>query len=143
MRPIFQGIVRGATGQYERGCYSEIHAFGDRDEYFGVGHHSLGKATPASKSDDFIACSDVMYPFTNLFDDTCYFASWREGHSWLELIFALDDQGIRKINAAGFYRDNDLPLASFGRFDLFYAQAFGWAILFPQDCFHEVLLLEN
>src|SRR5437879_6924482 len=122
--------MRGAVDQSESGRGSKIHAGGHFNQFGCIRCNFFGKTSHACKGDDVFTDLDMLDSLTDLFDDTCDLAAWREGHVRLELVFALDNERIREVDAACFHTDNDLTLAWPERFNLCKHKAVGQAIFF-------------
>src|SRR5690606_41109851 len=72
----------------------------------------------------------ALFPYTTLF------RSWRKGERRLDLVFALDDQGVREVDAGGVDIDDNLIVLGDRIGGLFQRQRAGRSVGFAQYGFH-------
>ena len=124
--------MRSAIGHYKGSGSGEVHASRYWDKPGRVGEDFLGKAAPANECDHPVTDLHRVYAFTNFFDYARDLASWSEGHGWFELVFALDDEGVREVHAAGLHAYNHLSHSWLKRLDILKHQALRWSVFLTQ-----------
>ncbi len=133
---LFQGVHRGAVGHAEGGGAGEVHAFGNRHHVIAGHLDLLGEAAPAGQGHDPVAGPDVGDLFADRGDHPGRLAARGEGEGRLELVLALDDQGVWEVDPCGVHIEEDFVLRRARAGDFFQDQAAGRAEGFAEDGFH-------
>ncbi|MNF95510.1 hypothetical protein D3C84_782690 [compost metagenome] len=127
---------RGAIGHAKGGGVGEVHLLRDRQHVIARHCHLLGKAAPAGQGHDPVADLEISDFLAHRADDPRRLATGREGQGRLELVLALDDQGVGKVDPGRMYIQEDFVLLRYGACDLFQDQTLSRAQGFAQHCFH-------
>src|SRR5690606_29921125 len=93
------------------GAGFKIHARRQGQDTVGIHHYFLRVAAPAGDGNDPVARLESGYRGAHRVDDAGYFATGGEGRFRFELVFTLDDQGVREVHTAGADANADLLIA--------------------------------
>lgn len=137
--PLFQRVHGRAVGHAERGGRVEVHALRDRQHVIARHRDLFGKAAPAGQRHDPVTDFEVADFFAHVTDHACRFATRREREGRLELVLALDNQGVREVDPGGMHVQQDFVLLDRRAGDLFQHQGFGGAEGFAQHSFHRTI----
>src|SRR5690606_6157608 len=120
----------------EAGGSNEVHVIGHRQHVGAGGGDLLGKAAVAGQPHHPVARLKVGDLAADAGYHTGGLATRREGERRLDLVLALDDQGVGEVDASGVDVDNDLVILGYRIGSLFQRQRAGRSVGFAQNGFH-------
>src|SRR5438270_2352237 len=130
-------MIGRSVGHNERGSLVEGHDLRYLYALFFLKDDAFRHATPVEPSDDPVSwltlCDTISYGS----DDAGDLPSRGERPRRFELIAVLDNQGIRKIYAAGFHRKEHLPSSRLRKGQVLQNERFRTTNAFTQKRFHE------
>ena len=137
---LLQRMHRGAVGHAEGGGGGQVHALGYRQHVVAGHRHFLGEAAPAGQGHDPVAGAQVRDLLADRLDHAGRLAARGEREGRLELVLALNDQGVGEVDPGGMYLDQHLVLLRFRAGQVFQDQAGGRAEGFAEQGFHRAFL---
>ena len=129
-------MVRSSVNQEESGRRAEVHPGGNRHEPLGRHDALLGKGAVGRKTDHRVPRLHVGDALAHGPHDAGELRPGRKRQRRLYLVFVLDDQYVRKIDARGLDRDDDLAAAGREPGHFLEREHFGPAELPAHDRFH-------
>ena len=130
-------MVGGPVGNEESACRGEVHLRRNVEDQAGLDHQFLGEATRGNGvGHDAIARLEDRNTLADFADDARTFEPGGERKRGFELILALNDQRVSKIDAGGFDTDHHLPFARLQGGNVFDHEAVRLAKLLTQYRFH-------
>ena len=136
--PLLEGVVGGAVNHGEGGAFLVAHAFGQGQQAVFLNQHFLGKGAVTGHADHPVAGLEAGHLVANGNHFTGHLATGGERHLGLDLVLALDDQGIREVQASSLDANLDLAAGRFRAFNVLDHQLFRRAILLAENCTHSV-----
>ena len=126
----------GTVGHAEAGRGNEVHVIGHRQHVGAGGGYFLGKTAVAGQPHDPVARLQMGNLAAHAGDHTGSLTARRKGERWLDLVLALDDQGIGEIDAGGVDIDDNLVVLGDRIGGFVQRQRAGRSVGFAQYGFH-------
>jgi len=100
--------MHGAVGHQQRGAVLERHLIGNLHAHGGIGDDTRRESAPTRHGERALPHADVSHAVAHVEHDARHLASRRKRTRRPQLVLVPDQQRVRKIQATGSHREQDL-----------------------------------